>query len=119
MKNIKLIALVVVFTLSLLVTSCKTQSYPPQDGSFERNESRQGGGRQGGPEGGGERPSAEQLISAMDANKDGKLSKDEVKGPLANDFSRVDTNNDGFLSLQEIEEGAPKNQSGRQGPPRN
>ena len=29
-----------------------------------------------------------ELMTKMDANKDGKLSKDEVKGPLSNDFDK-------------------------------
>ena len=56
----------------------------------------------------------EMLMRRMDTNKDGKLSKDEVKGPLQQDFSKVDTNDDGFLSKEELEK-APKPK--RQGPP--
>lgn len=67
-----------------------------------------------GNEQGQERPNTEQLFAQMDANKDGKLAKDEVKGPLLNDFSKIDTNKDGFLSKEEIEK-APKQE--RQGPP--
>jgi hypothetical protein len=49
----------------------------------------------------------EMLMRRMDTNKDGKLSKDEVKGPLQNEFSKIDTNDDGFLSKEELES-APK-----------
>ncbi|WP_366186346.1 EF-hand domain-containing protein [Flavobacterium ovatum] len=52
-------------------------------------------------------PTAEQLIKEMDANKDGKLSKEELKGPIKNDFTKIDTNKDGFLSLEELKK-APK-----------
>jgi Ca2+-binding EF-hand superfamily protein len=52
-------------------------------------------------------PTAEQLIKELDANKDGKLSKDEIKGPIKDDFTKIDTNKDGFLSLQELKK-APK-----------
>lgn len=55
----------------------------------------------------GEKPSVETLLKDMDTNEDGKLSKDEVKGPLKDDFSKIDTNEDGFLSKEEIEN-APK-----------
>ena len=60
-----------------------------------------------------------ELMTKMDANKDGKLSKDEVKGPLSNDFDKIDTNEDGYISLEELNN-APKPERGgnRQGPPR-
>ena len=70
----------------------------------------------------GGQPSVEQLLSEMDANKDGKLSKDEVKGPLANDFSKIDTDDDGYISEEELENAPkPERQSGQgrpQGGPR-
>ena len=43
----------------------------------------------------------------MDANDDGKLAKDEVKGPLKDSFSKIDTDEDGFISKEEFEK-APK-----------
>ncbi|WP_340154750.1 hypothetical protein [uncultured Winogradskyella sp.] len=53
------------------------------------------------------RPSVSELLNEMDANKDGKLSKSEVHGPISNDFSKIDTNNDDFISKEELES-APK-----------
>ena len=50
----------------------------------------------------------------MDSNKDNKLSKKEVKGPLKDDFSKVDTNKDGFITKEELKK-APKPE--RKGPP--
>lgn len=55
----------------------------------------------------GSKPSMEELFAQMDANRDGKLSKEEVKGPLADTFSKIDTNSDGFITKEELEE-APK-----------
>ncbi|MHA7944197.1 EF-hand domain-containing protein [Formosa sp. 3Alg 14/1] len=52
-------------------------------------------------------PPAAELIEKMDANEDGKLSEDEVKGPLKEHFSDIDADEDGFLTLKELEE-APK-----------
>ncbi|MGJ8733221.1 MAG: EF-hand domain-containing protein [Cellulophaga sp.] len=49
------------------------------------------------------RPTIEEIFKQMDANKDGKLSKKEVKGPLLKDFKKIDTNEDGFLTKKEIE----------------
>ena len=43
----------------------------------------------------------------MDKNEDGKLSKDEIKGPLKEDFSKVDTDEDGFITEEEFKN-APK-----------
>ncbi|QWX85209.1 YHYH protein [Cellulophaga sp. HaHaR_3_176] len=60
----------------------------------------------------GQRPSSIQIISKLDSNEDGKLSKREVKGPIANDFINIDSNNDGFLTLEELNK-AEKNQENR------
>ena len=48
------------------------------------------------------RPSLSQIFSEFDADKDGKLSRAEVNGPLADDFDAIDTNQDGFLSETEL-----------------
>ena len=52
-------------------------------------------------------PTSRELMGEMDVNEDGKLSVEEVKGPLKDDFSNIDTNEDGFLSKEELEK-APK-----------
>ena len=49
------------------------------------------------------RPEPSQIIKQMDDNKDGKLSKNEVKGPLKEDFTNIDANNDGFLTKEELQ----------------
>jgi len=59
------------------------------------------------------KPNASELMNHMDSNKDGKLSKDEVKGPLQQDFSKVDTNNDGFITKEELEKGVKVNRPKR------
>lgn len=38
----------------------------------------------------------------LDSNNDGKLSKQEVRGPLANDFDQLDRNGDGFITEDEM-----------------
>ena len=60
----------------------------------------------------GQSLSVNDLFRKMDTNKDDKLSKDEVKGPLANDFSKIDTNKDGFITKDELEK-LPKQQNRR------
>lgn len=38
----------------------------------------------------------------MDENKDKKISLQEAKGPLYKHFNIIDSNNDGFLSKEEL-----------------
>ncbi len=66
-----------------------------------------------GQRGGGqkERPTFAELIKEMDANEDGKLSKDEIKGRLKKEFDKIDTDEDGFISEEEFDE-APKPKRG-------
>lgn len=62
-------------------------------------------------------PSFTQILTEMDSNGDGKLSKSEVKGPLSTDFSKIDTDNDGFITKSEFQK-APRPQRNSR-PPRN
>ncbi|MCK0148176.1 YHYH protein [Arenibacter sp. F26102] len=93
MKYIILLILTVTFLISCKSNQEKKKEQGPQE----------------------QRPSSAQLISEMDSNKDGKLSKTEVQGPIANDFANIDINNDGFLTLEELIK-VEKNQQNR--PPR-
>jgi hypothetical protein len=52
-------------------------------------------------------PSTDRLFAQMDSNKDSKLSRAEVKGPLANDFAKIDTDSDGSITKAELDK-APK-----------
>ena len=52
-------------------------------------------------------PTFSELLKKMDTNEDGKLSKEEVKGPLKKDISKIDTDEDGFIIKKELEK-APK-----------
>ena len=100
--------------LMALTTACNSQKQtatPPEEpASTTRTERTDRSRNQQGP------PSMEKVFE-MDANKDGKLSKAEVKGKLLNDFSKIDTNADGFITKEELEK-APKPQRGQR-PPRN
>lgn len=62
--------------------------------------------------------SPEEQFKALDADNDGKVSKAEFVARVKDDaekkakaemrFSRIDKNNDGFLSLEEFKEGMMK-----------
>lgn len=68
-------------------------------------------------------PQAARLMTQMDQNQDGSLSRSEVQGPLANDFDKVDTDENGLISLVELSNApGPQRQGGGNrpagGPPR-
>ena len=50
-----------------------------------------------------EPPTFKQLLKQMDKDEDGKLSKEEIKGPLKNDFAKIDTDEDGFILMKELQ----------------
>ncbi len=105
--TVKLALFCVIATLSI---SCKTKAQTTDTTTVEKREQQRGQER---PKN-GQRPSVEELFAKMDTNKDGKLAKTEVKGPLQKDFAKIDSNGDGFISAEELEK-APK--PNRQGPP--
>ena len=94
--TVKVIVLGAAISMMVACTSQKEQA----------NTNRRPSGQQGGP------PNYAQLLAQMDAYEDGKLSQAEVKGPLRRDFSRVDSNGDGFITKAELES-APRPQRGQ------
>lgn len=83
-----------------IVTSCS---------SNQQTSSAQRGNRQGEP------PSVDQLFEQMDTDNNGKLTLKEVKGPLRNDFSKIDANDDGGITKEELENAPRPNRRGGQG----
>jgi len=57
-------------------------------------------------------PDFASMIGRLDSNGDGKISKSEARGPLAENFDRFDTNNDGFISKSELEEAGKRMKNG-------
>lgn len=60
------------------------------------------GGGGGGRGGGRNMPSPEEFIQQNDKDGDGKVGKDELTGPAANFFDRMDEDQDGFITLEEV-----------------
>ncbi len=60
----------------------------------------------GGPKG-QTPPPPEKIMADLDLDKDSLISTSEAKGRLADDFSKVDSNADGFVSLEELKAGGP------------
>jgi acetyl esterase/lipase len=48
------------------------------------------------------RPAPEALLKRLDANNDGKLSREEIPEDRRQNFARQDANSDGFVSLDEL-----------------
>jgi hypothetical protein len=72
------------------------------------------GGGQGGQQGQSrQRPTVDQIFQEMDQNNDQKISQSEAKGPLQKDFSKIDTDGDGYLSRQEVKAGESGGGEGR------
>jgi Ca2+-binding EF-hand superfamily protein len=46
------------------------------------------------------------LIKELDADRDGRISKEEARGMIREDFAKLDTSRDGFLSHDELLRGA-------------
>lgn len=52
-------------------------------------------------------PTFSEILKEMDKNDDGKLSASEIKAPLKVQFSKVDADEDGFITEKEFNN-APK-----------
>ena len=95
--------LILSLTIVAILISCKSSQETTETASKEARTAQVKG----------ERPNPEEMFAQMDANNDGKLSKDEAKGPLSEKFSEIDTNSDGFISKEELKN-APKPERGGQ-----
>jgi len=58
----------------------------------------------------GGRRNPQQMFARLDANNDGKLSQDELPGGLAGSFNDIDSDSDGSITQSEVVSWAKKNQ---------
>jgi Ca2+-binding EF-hand superfamily protein len=57
------------------------------------------------------------MLEGMDTNKDGKLSKEEARGRVGENFAQFDANKDGFLDREELTRALARMMAAGQGPP--
>ncbi|MFK7809202.1 MAG: EF-hand domain-containing protein [Saprospiraceae bacterium] len=108
MKKIILNAIACILLISTVACSKKTtatnnnQNTQGQNRSQNRQQPR-----------GGERPEFSELLSKMDTNGDKKLSKAEIQGPLKNNFDKIDTDGNGFITAEEFKNAPSPKRRGR------
>ena len=99
--------IITVFSLSLLI-SCASNKETAQNAKAtppERNINQKG-------------DHVSRLLEEFDSNNDGRLAKREVKGPLLENFAKIDTDQNGFLSKEELRNAPkPNNRQGSGRPP--
>lgn len=102
------ISILAILTMLIGFVSCKSTSETASSNQTESKEQKQGRG---------ERPDATQILEQMDADNDGKIALSEAKGPLKEDFSKIDTDDDGYITKEELEKasknGGQRPQGGR------
>lgn len=60
-----------------------------------------------------ERPTPEKIMEKFDANKDAKISEDEVQGRLKKHFAKIDANEDGAISMDELKAMPKRDRKGK------
>ncbi len=112
MKNFGILILLV--SVLSFTSSCKSQKDAVAEKPVQQMEKPNDLEERKGP------PDEDRMVdrfNKMDINGDGRLSKNEIKGPMLEKFDRIDTNNDGTLSLEELKKAPrpPKGQRPRKG----
>ena len=97
---------------ALFVTSCKSKQAATNTNSSTTSttQTQEASGENRPAEG-------EDPFVKMDINKDGLLTKEEAKGPIAKDFAKIDLDGDGIITRAEFDK-APKPQRGGERPVR-
>lgn len=90
----------IAFTIFTLLLTIGIYAQGPPGG-------RQGGGRDQGQQRGG-KPDASEILSKLDTNKDKVIDKDEASkdkgGKISENFDQIDSNEDGFIDLEELKD---------------
>lgn len=107
----KLMKLTAAFLVIILTMSCKSQKETVTTENRTQLEPRQRKSAERNRQGTKARMTVDEVFK-MDANGDGKLAKTEVKGRMAKDFERFDTDKDGLISREEFEN-APRPKKGQ------
>jgi Ca2+-binding EF-hand superfamily protein len=47
-------------------------------------------------------PDPSRILSRFDSDEDGKISREEATGPMAQRFDQADANEDGFVTKEEL-----------------
>ncbi|MEM9921390.1 MAG: hypothetical protein AAF990_25035 [Bacteroidota bacterium] len=102
-RELSLKAVTTVMAL-LLFAACSPKTNAPQSPQAKPTSPDSRQANQRGDRG---RPQFSDLLARMDRDEDGRLSSSEVQGPLKNDFAKVDTNQDGYLSAEEFKNAPP------------
>lgn len=92
------------------VSRCLMGEFVQEERQGPRPDQQQDGAKPGGQR---QRPNSATIMEQIDSNKDGKLSKEEAKGPLQEQFSAIDTNEDGYLTQEELEKNRKENRQNR------
>lgn len=106
-----ILTLLFVAVIGLLLPACSKKTSTPSPENREQQRPKRDGSQQKGQR--GQKPQFTDLLTRMDANKDGKLSKTEITGRLKENFSRVDGNGDGFITAEEFKTAGPPPRGGR------
>ena len=107
----KILKITIATVFILLLASCSKKNQ--QADNVENTRPRQQNGSKKAP------PSYADLLTKMDANKDGKLAQSEVQGRLKDRFSTIDTDSDGFITETEFKNAPKPQRGGRRGGTRN
>lgn len=89
---------------------------PMRDGDMREVDGKPGNRKRPGDGEGPRFGDGRRIFENQDADNDGKISKDEARGPLKRFFERIDSNHDGFLDREEVRKGMQELRDSGEGP---
>lgn len=106
LKNMKFSLIVLGIAMFI---SCKSNGQSNSNERPSRDQQSGQGDRKGPP------PSADEIFEMMDADENGLLEVSELKGPIKESFTTIDTDKDGFITKEELEAAPKPERRGSQG----